>query len=165
MKQHLIIGLSALALLAGCNDLGGLAGGIGGIAGGGGPTVTGSVKEMKGASIRVGLVGASKAGGKVQEIASSTAGNGTFALVLPASPPIQLMEQPDETRSIVFSLRAYDDRNGNNRYDDSEPLCECSSGQFRYYASAGPEGSYFAGWNLITNDGRFSQSFNTAFAL
>lgn len=130
-----------------------------------GPTVQGTVKDMQGEEVRVGLLGSARAGGRQQEIVSSSAKSGSFTLTLPAWPPVELMEQPDETRSVVFTLRAYSDRNGNNRYDDGETLCECSSGRFRYFSSDGPSGSYLQGWNRMTDDGRYTQSFTTAFVL
>ncbi|MEB3196121.1 MAG: hypothetical protein VKP62_02855 [Candidatus Sericytochromatia bacterium] len=130
-----------------------------------GPKVLGTVKDMKGAEVRVGLIGSAKAGGKQREIVSTSAANGSFSLSLPAWPPTDLMEQPDETRSVVFTLRAYSDRNGNSVYDDGEPLCECASGRFRYFSSDGPSGAYRAGWNAMTEDGRYTQSFSAAYVL
>lgn len=130
-----------------------------------GPTLQGTVKDMKGEEVRVGLLGSPRAGGRQQEIVSASAKTGSFSLTLPAWPPVELMEQPDETRSVVFTLRAYSDRNGNSRYDEGETLCECSSGRFRYFSSDGPAGSYLQGWNRMTDDGRYTQSFTTAFVL
>lgn len=154
----LAVGLAALLAVAGCDTP------IGALIAGGGPTVTGAVKQMSGASVRVGLIGTPKAGAREREIASTAASGGTFSLSLPARPPIDLMEQPDEQRSIVFTLRAYEDRNGSGTFDAGEPLCECSSGQFRYFASDGPAGSYRAGWNTFAG-GRYTQSFDTAYVL
>lgn len=137
---------------------------VGALIGGGGPTITGTVKGMAGAAVRVGLIGTPKAGAKEREIASTAASGGSFSLTLPARPPVDLMEQPDEQRSIVFTLRAYEDRNGNGAFDSGEPLCVCSAGSFRYFSSDGPAGSYRAGWNAFEG-GRYSQSFDTAYVI
>lgn len=150
--------LVVLTLLAGCD--------VPGVPsfGGAGPTVTGTVKNMTGANVRVSMMGATSAGGATREIASAATSSGAFSLSLPGAPPIDLMEQPGEQRSIVFTLKAYQDGNANSRYDAGEQVCDCSSGQFRYFAADGPEGSWKAGWNNLVG-GRFTQSFNTAYAL
>lgn len=161
MARLTILGaaLAAVVTLAGCDTPVGAI-----LAGGGGPIVRGTVDDMQGDAVRVGLIGTPRAGAKAREIATAPTTAGTYLLTLPARPPIDLMEQPDELRSIVFTVRAYEDRNGNNAYDDGEPLCTCSSGQFRYFSSDGPDGSYKAGWNAFSN-GRYSQSFDTAYNL
>lgn len=160
MARQLILGaaLAAACTLTGCDTP------VGAILSGGGPTIRGTVDDMQGASVRVGLIGTPKAGAKPREIATAPTLSGAFALTLPARPPIDLMEQPDELRSIVFTVRAYEDRNGNGAFDDGEPLCACSSGQFRYFSTDGPDGSYRAGWNAFAG-GRYSQSFDTAYNL
>jgi len=157
--------LCLLALSAsGCADLA-AAGGLNlPVLGGGGPTVAGSVKGMSGAGVRVGVLGSSTAGGKQREIVSTDVMDGAFSLTLPARAPVDMMEQPAETRSVVFTLRAYADANRNGRFDDGETLCDCSSGQFRYFESDGPAGSYKAGWNVVQG-GRFTQNFSTAFVI
>ncbi|MEB3329640.1 MAG: hypothetical protein VKQ33_10450 [Candidatus Sericytochromatia bacterium] len=149
---------------AGCSDLAALGGLPLPLGGGGGPTVSGTVKGMSGAGVRVGVLGSSTAGGKQREIASTEVTDGAFTLTLPGRAPVDMMEQPAETRSVVFTLRAYADANRNGRYDDGETLCECSSGQFRYVESDGPVGSYKAGWNVVSG-GRFTQNFTTAFVI
>jgi hypothetical protein len=149
---------------AGCADLAAVGGLPLPLAGGGGPTVSGTVKGMSGAGVRVGVLGSSTAGGKQREIASTEVSDGAFTLTLPGRAPVDMMEQPAETRSVVFTLRAYADANRNSRYDDGETLCECSSGQFRFFESDGPAGSYKAGWNVVTG-GRFTQNFSTAFVI
>jgi hypothetical protein len=153
-----IAAAAAMLALAGCDTP------IAAVIGGSGPTVRGTVNDMTGAGVRVGLIGTPVAGGKAREIASTAADSGSFSLTFPGSPPLDLMQQPAEDRSIIFTLRAYQDRNGDQAYQDGEPLCDCTSGQFRYFSSDGPEGSYRAGWNAIVG-GRFSQSFDTAYAL
>ncbi len=150
--------LAATFAVAGCDTP------VGALIGGAGPTISGTVKGMSGAAVRVGLIGTPRAGAKEREIASAATSGGSFTLTLPARPPIDLMEQPDEQRSIVFSLRAYEDRNANGAFDDGEPLCQCSSGSFRYFSSEGPAGSYKAGWNTFAG-GRYSQSFDTAYVI
>jgi hypothetical protein len=119
---------------------------------------------MSGAGVRVGVLGSSTAGGKQREIVSTDVMDGAFSLTLPARAPVDMMEQPAETRSVVFTLRAYADANRNGRFDDGETLCDCSSGQFRYFESDGPAGSYKAGWNVVQG-GRFTQNFSTAFVI
>jgi hypothetical protein len=160
--------LSALFLLtlpaAGCTELAAVGGVPLLLGGGGGPTVSGTVKGMSGSGVRVGILGSSTAGGKQREIASAEVSDGSFTLTLPSRAPVDMMEQPAETRSVVFTLRAYADADRNGRYDDGETLCECSSGQFRYFESDGPAGSYKAGWNVVAN-GRFTQNFSTAFVI
>ena len=161
--RALFLAASAATWVAGCSDVGAIAGLPGGLTGGG-PPIRGTVKDMSGPEVRVGVIGSPRAGGKQREIVSTTASAGTFSLSLPASPPVDMMEQPDETRSVVFTLRAYADANRNQRYDDGETLCECSEGQFRFFASDGAPGSYKAGWNVFAN-GKYTQSFTTAFNL
>lgn len=150
--------LTAALALTGCDTP------VGALIGGGGPTIRGTVTDMTGDAVRVGLLGTPRAGAKAREIATAPTVGGAYTLTLPARPPIDLMEQPEELRSIVFTLRAYEDRNGNGAYDDGEPLCDCSSGQFRYFSSDGPAGAYRAGWNTFSG-GRYSQSFETAYNL
>lgn len=131
--------------------------------GGAGPTITGSVTKLTGSGIRVSLMGAATAGGAQREIASTAASGGQFSLTLPGSPPIDMMTA-DETRSVVFTLKAYQDGNGNGKYDGGEQLCDCSNGQFTYFTSDGPSGSWKAGWNNLSG-GRYTQTFTTAYAL
>ncbi|MEB3285549.1 MAG: hypothetical protein VKN33_09710 [Candidatus Sericytochromatia bacterium] len=159
LRRLLVSGVAGVCLLGGCNVP------LSGLLPPAGPVIQGSVAEMQGEEVRVGLLGSARAGGRQQEIVSVSARNGSFSLTLPAWPPVELMEQPDEIRSVVFTLRAYSDRNGNERFDDGEPLCECAAGKFRYFSSDGPSGSYLQGWNRLTDDGRYSQSFSTAFVL
>lgn len=157
-RVPMLVAIATTCALAGCDTP------VGALLGGGGPTISGTVKGMSGSAVRVGLIGTPRAGAREREIASAATAGGAFLLTLPARPPIDLMEQPDEQRSIVFTLRAYEDSNGNNAFDAGEKLCECSSGQFRYFSSDGPEGSYRAGWNQFSG-GRYTQSFDTAFVI
>jgi hypothetical protein len=150
--------LLAVMLLVGCD--------VPGVPsfGGAGPTITGSVTKLTGNGIRVSLMGSPAAGAAQREIASTAASGGQFSLTLPGAPPIDLMQQPDESSSIVFTLRAYQDGNSNGKYDSGEQLCDCSNGQFRYFTSDGPAGSWKAGWNNLAG-GRYTQTFTTAFVL
>ena len=157
MTRTIPLALAATLLLAGCDTP------IATVLGGGGPTISGTVQGMSGAAVRVGLIGTPKAGAREREIASTGTAGGGFVITLPARPPIDLMQQ-NETRSIVFTLRAYEDANGNNAFDAGEKLCECSSGQFVFFDSDGPAGSYKAGWNQFSG-GRYTQSFDTAFVI
>ena len=154
----LALALAATAALTGCDTP------VVGAILGGGPTIRGNVVGMQGAAVRVGLIGTPRAGANAREIATAATAGGAYAITLPARPPIDLMEQPDELRSIVFTIRAYEDRNGNDAYDSGETLCECSSGQFRYFSTDGPAGSYKAGWNVFAG-GRYSQAFDVAYNL
>lgn len=158
MTRTIPLALASMLLLAGCDTP------IGAVLGGGGPTISGTVTGMSGSAVRVGLIGTPRANAREREIASTGTAGGAFMITLPGRPPIDLMQQPDESRSIVFTLRAYEDSNGNNAFDAGEKLCECSSGQFVYFASDGPAGSYKAGWNQLVG-GRYTQSFDTAFVI
>lgn len=132
----------------------------------GGPTLKGQVQKPAGgdeAKLRVGLVGSVRAGAPKEELTSAAAVGGQYSLSLPSQPAVKFLEAPSEDRSIVFSLVAYTDANGNGRYDEgSDTLHQASSasGTFRYFAGDGPAGTYKAGWNLFKN-GAYTQSFDS----
>ncbi|GEM_PF-4601034 len=119
-------------------------------------TVSGSVQDAAEDS-RVGLFGAPQAGGPQVELNSVSITDGQYSLAFPASPPINLMEQPDETRSVVCSLRVYADSNKNRRHDDAESLGQPSGPSFRYFAESSSRSGHSAGWNVFRN-GTFSKA-------
>lgn len=140
-------------------------GGGGGVASGG-PTLQGEVNKpagSDGAKLRVALVGALRAGAAKEELTSAAAPSGKYSLILPGQPAVKFLEAPAEDRSIVFSLVAYSDTNGNARFDEGVDLLHqgtTATGTFRYFAADGPAGTYKAGWNLF-KDGAYTQGFES----
>ncbi len=149
-----VLALTSVLLISGCANLP-----LAGLGLGTGPVLLGQVSGATTSGWRVGLFGAAPA----IELASATVNGGTFSLALPAVPGAAAMEQPAEVQSIVFTLRAYQDTNGNGRFDAGERQ-GTSIGSFRYFATDGPAGTYRAGWNQYRN-GIYSQQFDAAFTV
>lgn len=128
-----------------------------------GPTLRGTVQGASGANLRVGLLGALRAGGQKRELASSSAASGSYTLQVPSTPPLDLMLNDNE--SVVFTLQAYKDLNGNQKYDATDELSDAAAtGSLRYFDGDGPAGTYKKGWNLFRN-GTYAQSFDVAMNL
>ncbi|MDB5098733.1 MAG: hypothetical protein JWM80_3154 [Cyanobacteria bacterium RYN_339] len=143
--------LFALLALTGCDQLP-----IGSVIG----QVTGSSTlhgQVAGATdkTRVGLLAQPQGKGRV-ELTSTSASGGSFALAL-NTPPITMLEQPAEDKSYVFVLTAYDDVNGNGRYDDGPDRTRdtMTGGSYRWFANPGPSNSM--GWNVY-KDGVYSSA-------
>lgn len=171
--SRLMVALGCLAATAlpGCASLPpGLVAEVGsGLAGtttGGGPVLKGMVQPPAGADatkLRVALLGSLKPGAPQEELVSAPSTAGAYTLTLPAQPAVKFLEAPAEDRSVVFSLVAYTDTNGNGRYDPKEDALHeatTASGTFRYFAADGPSGTYRAGWNLYKN-GSYTQGFES----
>lgn len=128
-----------------------------------GPTLQGSLQDVETTGqVRVGLLGATGAGKPSMELRSAAVTGNNFSLTLPAIPPNEFMANDNE--SFLLMLTAYEDTNGNGRYDTSDEVLEAAApaGTFRYFADEGP--SYKKGWNLFQN-GAYTQSFPTAFEM
>lgn len=158
LMRPLYLAIACTALLAGCTVPG--VPGLGSLTG---PTVSGQVTGAA-AGWRVALVGSPKAGGAAIEIASAPVQGSGYTLAFPGSPPLSLLEQPAEERSVVFTLRAYQDANGNDRLDAGERQSPSPVGSFRWFALDGPAGAYRQGWNQFRN-GTYSQQFDVALDL
>ena len=159
LSRPMLTLLPALALLAGC-DVPSLPS-----VGLPGPTLTGTVAGESGSNLRVGLLGTPRAGGdKLELVSSSVSSGGSYRLQLPDTPRMDMMVNDNE--SVLFTLSAYKDLNGNGRFDASDELTDAAAqaGTFRYFAEDGAPGGYKAGWNLY-KDGTYVQSFDTAFVL
>lgn len=127
-----------------------------------GPTISGTVKNVTGSNLRVGLLGTKTTGQQKLELTSSAVAGSAFTLQLPSEPGLNLMV--NDTESITFTLQAYEDKNSNGRFDagDVETDAGVAGGTFRFFAEDAPGRQ--AGWNQYKN-GQYTKSIDVAFAL
>lgn len=127
---------------------------------GSGPLLAGAAPE--GAAIRIGLIGRKTPSGADMELVSAPVAAGRYSLSVPAKPRLDFMV--DDNESILLTLRAYEDVNGNGRYDSGDRLTDdaAAGATFRYFDTDGPSGAYRAGWNQF-RDGAYTQDYSTAF--
>jgi hypothetical protein len=154
--RHLIT-VAVLASLAGCDQLANVAV-LAPVAGSGGTlhgTVSGATDKT-----RVGLL-ASPTGSSRLELSSTSASNGSYALAL-SQPGINMLEAPAEDKSYVFVLTAYEDLNGNGRFDESDRMHPTTGGSYRWFANSGPANA--TGWNVF-KDGVYSAAGDTVASL
>lgn len=131
-----------------------------------GPTLTGSVSGVSGSNLRVGLLGAKKAGAQQQELVSTALGGGSYSLKVPNAPTLDLMANDNE--SILFTLSVYKDNNQNGKFDEGDEVTDASSAKstLRFFMNDGAPGTYKAGWNVYDPQaGTYSQAFDAAFNL
>lgn len=160
--SRLVPALAAAALLAGCDVPNVPVGDLPNFGGGSGPTISGTLSGVQaGSNVRVALLGQARGGAARQELVSTALSGSSYSLQLPASPPLSMMSNDNE--SFAFSVAAYKDLNSNGRYDTTDEVLEAAAdnGTFRFFAEGGPAGSYVEGWNRFEN-GRYTQNFNTA---
>jgi hypothetical protein len=147
----------AFLALTGCDQLANVAV-LAPVAGGG--TLHGQVSGATDKT-RVGLLATPPGNGARLEWNGTSASNGSFALVL-NQPPITMLEQPAEDKSYVFVLTAYEDTNGNGRFDESDRVHATTGGSYRWFANAGPANA--AGWNVF-KDGVYTSAGDTTASL
>jgi hypothetical protein len=73
-----------------------------------------------------------------------------------------MLEAPAEDKSYVFVLTAYEDLNGNGRFDESDRMHPTTGGSYRWFANSGPANA--TGWNVF-KDGVYSAAGDTVASL